>query len=435
MADRSKTIPRKATAFLALVALGPLAAAPALEPPQVATGTRWAVATGHPDSTAAGLAVLRDGGNVIDAAVAASLTLGVAEPYGSGLGGKLVMLYRDGASGEVRCIEALCASPLATDPEAFAALPRRERRYGYHSVCVPGLPAGLYEAHRRWGSKPWRELVMPASRLARRGIKVSLTMRELWKPHRDDLAADAEASRLYLVDGKTPPVKTRLPNVDMAKTLSRYADGGAKGFYSGETAERIVAAAGAIGAPLSLEDFAAYRPTVTEPLAVNYLGHRVYSSPPPLTGGVTVLAALAAQGMGGEQPPASRDADYIDRFGRLLRVLYPRISLAVADTPAARAFADRLLTPEMVSAVRTRSDAVEPASPSDDRSPLQAPTLDDAATAGTTHLVVADAAGNMVSLTQSLRLNFGAAVVPPGTGLQMNDSITHFFSNSAMTWR
>lgn len=417
-----------ATLFLVGSFVGPAAGN---GPPQVATGTRWAIATGHPDSTAAGLAVLRDGGNVIDAAVAASLTLGVAEPYGSGLGGKLVMLYRDGATGEVTCIEALCASPLATDPDAFAALPRRQRRYGYHSVCVPGLPAGLHEAHQRWGSKPWRELVMPASRLAKRGITVSPAMRELWKPHRDDLAADPEAARLYLKEGETPPVKARLTNAELADTLARYADGGADGFYQGATAERIVAAAEAAGAPLSLEDFTAYRATVTKPLAANYRGYRVYSSPPPLTGGVTVLAALMAQDIGGEAPPATRDAEYIDRFGRILRVLYPAVSAKVADTPEAFEFAERWLTRDTATAVADKANAITATTADVGLPPVGTPTLDDASTAGTTHLVVADADGNMVSLTQSLSLHFGAAVVPPGTGLLLNDSMSNF----ATTWR
>lgn len=386
---------------------------------------RWAVATGHPEATAAGLAVLRDGGNAIDAAIAASLTLGVAEPYGSGLGGKLVLLYHDAASGEVTCIEALCPSATAMDVEAFVQLPSRDRKYGYRSFGVPGLPAGLWEAHRRWGEKPWKQLVAPAERLARRGIIVSETMRGLWLPHEKDLAADPEASRLFLVDGATPPTGARLPNPDLGETLARLVAGGAEGFYHGPTAEMIVGAARAAGAPISLEDFAGYQPRVTEPLAVNYRGYRVYSSPPPLTGGATVLAALRASELMGTPTPDQRNALYLDRFGRLLRQIYPRVTREIADTPDAAASAHALLQDESLRGIATRADQTEAVTTGYEIS------LDDSLAAGTTHLVVADAQGNLVSLTQSLSLHFGAAVVPPGTGVLLNDSMSNF----ATTWR
>ncbi|MCB1106432.1 MAG: gamma-glutamyltransferase, partial [Cephaloticoccus sp.] len=130
---------------------------------QSACGTKYAVASGHPAATAAGLNVLRSGGNVVDAAIAASLALGVAEPYGSGLGGKLILLYRDGASGEITSLVALCTAPAGLDSNAFANLHHARRQVGYLAVGVPGLLAGLDEAHRRWGSTPWRELVEPAA--------------------------------------------------------------------------------------------------------------------------------------------------------------------------------------------------------------------------------------------------------------------------------
>ena len=306
------------------------AAAPAV---QTATGQSWAIASGHPESTRIGAEVLRNGGNVVDAAVAASLALGVAEPYGSGLGGKLVMLHRDGETGEVTCIEALCASAAATDPAEFASLSSRQRKYGYRSVCVPGLPAGLHAAHRRWGSRPWKGLTAPAARLARDGVVVTEAMQTLWAPHKKDLAADAEAGRLYLSDGETPAVGDRLANADLADTLERFGEQGADGFYRGATAERIVAAAQAAGSPLSLEDFADYHARLSEPLAVNYRGYRVYSSPPPLTGGVTVLAALKSQESADWPAGQPRDASYVDRLARSLQVFYPRISQRVADTP------------------------------------------------------------------------------------------------------
>ncbi|WP_197524762.1 gamma-glutamyltransferase family protein [Botrimarina hoheduenensis] len=398
--------------------------------------TKWAIATGHPAATAAGLAVLRDGGNVVDAAIAASLTLGVAEPYGSGLGGKMVLLYHDATTGKVSCVLALCPSAAAMDVERFTELPGAARKYGYHAVGVPGLPAGLHAAYERWGTYPWAKLVAPAARLAEEGIVVSEEMRELWAPHQNDLANDAEACALYLLNKKTPPVGAKLRNADLAETLRRFADHGADGFYRGETAQRIVDAAQAAGAPLTSADFSGYKPRFTEPLAVNFNGHRVYSSPAPLTGGATVLAALRASEHMQGPLPIERNADYIDRFGRLLRVLYPRVTREVADTPEAEGVSWELLSEATLRSVahdaaRLNPDptALDPVNALRDREADEG--IECELSAGTTHLVVADAAGNMVSLTQSLSLHFGAAVVAPGTGVVLNDSMSNF----ATGWR
>ena len=400
-----------------------LVALPAFAEELRVEGERWAVATGHPQSTAVGARVLREGGNAMDAAVAASLTLGVAEPYGSGLGGKLVMLYRDGASGEVTCIEALCPSPAATDPAEFAALSSQDRKYGYRSVCVPGMPAGLHAGYERWGSMPWDKLVAPAEQLARDGITiVSEEMRSLWAPHEEDLAADPDASRCFLVNGKTPAIGVRLPNPDLADTLHRMAESGVEDFYRGKTARLIVAAAQAGSSPMTAEDFSGYEPRIGPALAANFRGYRVYSSPPPLTGGVTVLSVLKTVERLGESR-SKRDAQYIDRLGQALKFFYPRISRSIADTSAASQHADQLLSEETIAeaAQETREAATPEAVSQFDEA-----TLDDAIAAGTTHLVVADADGNVVSLTQSLSLHFGAAVVPPGTGVVLNDSMSNF---------
>ena len=425
--------------FITTIVLVLLCYAP-LHGQQIAEGTQWAVATGHPDATAAGIEVLRNGGNVMDAAVAASLALGVAEPYGSGLGGKLVMLYHDAESGEVTCVEALCASSLKTDSKRFSKLPRDKRRHGYQSVCVPGLPAGLFAAHKRWGSQPWEELVQPAIKLANEGVQVSEKMRSLFLPHEDQIAAIPEVAKFYSTDGITPAVGSKLRNADLAKTLQRLAEQGADGFYLGKTAEKIVAAAQQAGSPLTLEDFSSYEPRFTEPLAISYRGYRAYSSPPPLTGGATVLALLKAQEASTWPDQQPRNASYIDHIGRLLQCFYPRVTRVVGDTPSSAEKSREILSQETISKVLKTAAELDPANPyaapvavnrREQPSDLalaswDEATLDDADNASTTHLVVVDAKGNMVSLTQSLSLHFGACVIAPGTGVLLNDSMSNF---------
>ncbi len=395
---------------------------------QTALGERFAVASGHPEATRIGLEVLRRGGNAIDAAAATSLALGVAEPYGSGLGGKLILLYREGRTGKVYSLVALCTSPTAMDAAEFAALSGDQRKYGYRAAGVPGLPAGIHAAHERWGSLPWEELVEPAARLAEKGVEVSAAMRGMFVPKVKYLERDPEAASLYLMDGEAPPVGAKMVNSDLANTLREFGAGGREAFYEGPIAEKIVAAAQRGGSGLSLSDFSAYRPEFGEPLSLEYRSRRVYSCPPPLTGGVTVLATLNCLEAQGESP---RDGvGFTDRAGRVLQCLYPRIRDEVADTAGSRAAAERLLSKEFAAEAAEQSRSLDPREPYQRSQELAAPqaewSIDSLSESSTSHLVVADADGNVVSLTQSLSLHFGASVIAPGTGVLLNDSMSNF---------
>jgi len=395
----------------------------------------YAVVSGHPEATAAGMQILRDGGNVIDAAIATSLALGVAEPYGSGLGGKLVMLYRDAATGEMHSIVALCTAPAALDAEQFAKLPRSERSYGYKAVGVPGLVAGLGEAHKRWGQKAWAELCEPAVALAERGVAIDATMRGMFAPKVKTLRQDSETAELYLVNNEAPPIGAVMKNADLASSLREIAIGGASAFYNGPLAERIVAASRNGDGWLQLDDFRNYRAEIGKPLEIDYRGHRVYSCPPPLTGGVTVLAALEClESMAASNAPcANTEVAFTDRACRALQCLYPRIRDSIADVPTAASSAKQYLDAATATKLANAATTLDPRNPQQDvkRRPKNETTSEALPAASTSHLVVVDREGNMVSLTQSLSLHFGASVVPPGTGILLNDSMSNFATHSS----
>ena len=403
---------------------------------QQAVAERHVVASGHEDATRIGLDVLRDGGNAIDAAVAVSMALGVAEPYGSGLGGKLVLLHYDAATETVHCIEALCAAPAEIDIDEYAALDRRTRGFGYRSVCVPGLPAGIYMAHQRWGTKPWAELIEPAAQLAERGVAVTDKAQIMFVPKAGYLNDDPEAKRLYLVDGQVPPVGAVLKHPELAASLRQIASDGPDAFYRGPIARSIVAAAQAAGSPLTLDDMASYEARLVEPLAIDYEGRRIYSCPPPLTGGITVLLTLEALEDRDWSRFGSRDAETIDAVGRVLLGVYPRVTDVIGDRPAAYADARALLTEANVIEIREQAEKLDPANPYE--SAVTAPAGQPDRVAGapdhssTTHFVVVDQHGNWVSATQSLSYHFGASVVAPGTGILLNNSMKNFgLSNRA----
>jgi gamma-glutamyltranspeptidase/glutathione hydrolase len=396
---------------------------------QAVTAERFVVVTGHPEATQRALSVLERGGNVMDAAVTASMCVGVAEPYGSGLGGKLMLLYRDGKTGEVSAVEAMCAASNSIDAAKFAKLRQRERYFGYQSVAVPGLVSGLHAAHAKWGSRPWQELVLPAAELAEEGVTIDEKSQRFYRAKAKQLKRDPECARLYLVDGEVPDVGDVLKNADLGQSLRLIAVEGPQAFYEGAIAEKLVAAAQAAGAPLTNDDFRAYKPRWNAPLAINFNGFETYSCPPPLTGGITVLTSLRAlEHLDPLGARAARSGQYIDQLGRLLLAVYPPVTAKVADSPKSFDAARKLLGAESSRQIAASARNVDPHDPYGETVPagVGEATADDRPDASTTHLTIADRDGNIVCLTQSLSYHFGACTIAPGTGFLLNDSMSNF---------
>ncbi len=406
-----------------------LTAAATTDAAQQVEADRFVVVSGHPEATQAGLAVLEQGGNAIDAAVTVAMCLGVAEPYGSGLGGKLVVLYHDAETGRVHCIESMDQAPGALEPQEFADLPRDQRRTGYRSAAIPGMPAGWAEAHRRWGTLSWRELVMPAAELADRGVTMTEQMRHLVVPKVPYLLEDDEAARFYLVDGDAPPVGHTMRNPDLARSLRLIAEQGVKAFYDGPISERIVTAARAHGSPMSRQDLRNYRARVTEPVRIEHRGYELYTSPAPTTGGVTLALTLACLEPHDWQGVDPRSAEAIDAVSRVLYVAYPKIQAVVADVSSAHVAIKALLSRASIERIRAAAMAFDPHA--GDLEAVPAGSADGVTDdASTTHFVVIDADGHAVSATQSLSYHFGAAVVPPGTGVLLNNTLNNFATQS-----
>lgn len=399
------------------------------------------VVAGHPQAAEIGVAVLQAGGNAVDAAVATSLALGVAEPYGSGLGGKLMLLYYDAASGRTFAVDAMDAAG-AMDVAAYLQRPESERSYGYGAVCVPGLAAGWWAAHQRWGKLTWAEAVEPAIRLARAGALVLPKNRDLFAEQEKKLRrGDPDIARLYLPGGELPEAGTRLLNEDLARTMERLAREGRDGFYRGPVAEAMVAAAQQGGGWLTLEDFARYEARITEPITAGFRGYTLHCAPPPTSGAalfLPMLKVLEPESFGGEP---LRSAANLERIGRAWRAVIPQVARTIADVSESRFLFEKLLAADSIAAMREK--AFGPAQGQQKKVAWREEWSDPGMTgeeaiwheslmASTTHFVVVDAAGNIVCATQSQSLHFGAGVVPPGTGVVMNNSASNFtYSDSA----
>ena len=407
-----------------LVALAGAQGVPVPVSPVVAK--RGMVVAGHPQAAEVGLAVLKAGGNAVDAAVATSLALGVCEPYASGLGGKLMLIYFEADSGRIYVLDAMDAAG-SIDVPACLGRPTEDHTYGYGAVCVPGLPAGIWQAHQRWGVRGWADDVAPAIALARDGFRILPKSRDLFEEQTKKLhRGDPEIARLFLTaDGQIPPSGILLPNPDLAHTLERFAQHGRDGFYRGAVAESIAGASRRGGGFITLDDLARYEPRLTDTIGVNFHDYRIESAPPPSNGAAMLLPALKVLEEVNLNGPALRSPANLDRVGRVWRVIEPEAYRLVGDTPDSRQRFERLLSPASVRALRRQAlgDLPAPALPA---AAVLDGSFSEDPVAATTHFIVADVHGNVVCATQSLGVHFGAGVVAPGTGVVLNNSMSNF---------
>lgn len=385
------------------------------------SASRTMVVAGHPEAAAAGDGILRAGGNAIDAAVAVSLTLGVAEPYGSGLGGKLMLLYFDGRTGETHAVDAMDQASRSLVPDKYRRRPEKSRFDGWSSVCTPGLAAGLFTAHSRWGKLPWAQTVAPAIALADAGFTVLPKSRLLFEERLDKLrGGDGTLARLFLPNGDLPQIGSRLPNHDLARTMEHLARDGADGFYRGTVAAALVEASRKGGGLLTHEDLESYAARVTKPIAIDFRGYHLLGGPPPTTGAslfMIILKGLEAEKL----TPPLRTAANIDLVGRFWREAHAMVQREIGDTVESQAAFDRMVSPGEIAALRERVLGR--------KRKVAGVSEVDSLLACTTHFVVADADGNIVCATQSQSLHFGAGVA--AAGVVMNDSMSNFAYNDA----
>ncbi len=350
------------------------------------------VASAHYRATAIGAGVLRDGGNAIDAAVAVSVALGVCEPAGSGLGGMgLMMLRLPGESPVV--VEGSCVSPARATPEGVAASPSRYD--GFPAVAVPRLVALLADVHARHGSTPLTRLLEPAAAMAEEGFLVTPMLAELFQKHSEDLA-DLES--FVLERG------ARLRQPALARTLRRLGRVGFEDFYTGEIGRRILDDVAARGGWFDESDFASLpAPQRVEPLTIRVGGLDVFAPPPP-GGGIALLEMLRLDDAIGEActgpTDAVRSAAIIQRARRDRRDHRRMRTLGVDG-------------PNLIGADYARSVA---------------PSIRERIERGreTTHFVVVDTSGTVVSMTQSIERSFGARVTTPDLGFLYNGFMRAF---------
>ncbi len=419
--DRSSISARLAPALLlAFLAAAPL---PAAHPP-APRGVGGAVASSEVQATAAGLEILRRGGNAVDAAVATALALAVVHPQAGNLGGGGFAVVR--MDGRVATLDFRETAPAGASRGMFTGPggePLGERSLvGPLAAGVPGSPAGLHALHARYGALPWPTVVAPALRLASAGFVVSERLARSLVEHRELLARFPETAEVWLPGGEPPEAGTvvRLPG--LAALLRRYAERGPEAVTGGPAAAAIELVSRRYGGVLRATDLAAYTPVWRDPVRFRAWGWEVASMDLPSSGGL-ILAETAGilERSGWSDAP---------RFGavqaHLLAEAWRRAfadRFRLGDPRTTEATARELLAPAWI---RRRAGEIrtDRATPSDQVTPWPGTPLPESPE--TTHLSVADAHGNVVALTTTLNGDFGCGLLVPGLDLFLNNEMDDF---------
>ncbi|MEP6732125.1 MAG: gamma-glutamyltransferase [bacterium] len=422
-----------------------------------ATGSA-AVSSAHPVATAAGLELLRKGGNVVDAAVAVSFALGVVEPDASGLGGYGQMLVQLRSMDRPVLIEFMTRAPEEATL-ANGALLRRGTSPpdGPVLVNVPGTLAGMELAWKKYGSHKvtWADVVAPAIRAAEQGFVVSDGLATTLATEREHFMKYPGSRALFFPKGEPLHAGDTLRNADLARTLRTIADTGASSFYSGSLARRIVSDLRGQGNAMRMTDMSRYYAAERDPVSGTYRGYTLYSSAPPVSGGATLVSQLNSLEQYGSLRPYTEDAASLHAMieawklvpsarGRIADPgLWPIKLDAFLSKDSAKArwrcfSSQRALTPGDI-----RGDSLPCAKPgarvssisTGDESESQCSDHEAFAAerfchrTGTTAFAVADAEGNVVSATQTLGTWGGNFYVSPGLGFLYNDKLTSFGSD------
>jgi gamma-glutamyltranspeptidase/glutathione hydrolase len=417
----------------------------------VATGTGGAIATVDLDASAAGLEVLRAGGNAVDAAVAAAATLGVTEAYSAGVGGGGFMVVYLARQRRVVTIDGRETAPAAFEEDSFIdpatgqPIPFAERVTSGLGVGVPGTVATWQRALRRYGTRPLGKLLQPAIRVAERGFVVDQTFADQTASNAARFAAFPATAELFLPGGAPPAVGSVLRNPDLARTYRRLARSGGDALYRGPIAEAIVdtvqdppvdpaSTLNVRPGLMTTDDLAAYRALERPPTRVGYRGHRVYGMGPPSSGGSTVGEALNI--LEGYDLGAESRTQALFHYLEASRLAFADRNRWVGDPDfvdvpvgglLSQGFAD-----ERRCLIGERAN-VSPVPPGDPFPPFGpgcpaggVAVASPAERPATTHLSVADRWGNVVSYTLTIEQTGGSGIVVPGYGFLLNNELTDF---------
>ena len=418
-----------------IAAQSTLPAMPAADAPIIDYQNRYLPAYGKagmvvsPEALAGeiGLAILKEGGNAVDAAVATGFALAVTLPRAGNIGGGGFMLIHLAETNEQVFVDYRETAPAAATRDMFlkedGSVDQSKAYFSHQAAGVPGTVAGLIHAQERFGKLTLKQVIQPAIDLAEKGFATPLALHMSLNARAERLAENAEAKRIYLQGGEAAPAPgTLLTQSDLASTLKHIRDKGADGFYKGETAELIAGDMAANGGLITTEDLAGYRALERPPVRGTFRDFEIVSVAPPSSGGVHVLQMLNILEPYPLESYGHNSAAYLHRVIESMKLAYADRSRYMGDPDQTVIPTEALISKEygaerrkLIDAERAKTaEEIGPGNPVPTESP------------DTTHYSVADAEGNVVANTYTLNFSFGSHIVVPGTGILLNNEMDDF---------
>jgi gamma-glutamyltranspeptidase/glutathione hydrolase len=390
-----------------------------------AVGRRGLIATSQPLASAAGLKVLQDGGNAVDAAVAAAGVLAVVEPSMNGIGGDLFAIVFDARTGTLHGLDASGRAPAAATPGEFASRGITEMPGGGPlAVDVPGVVSGWDALLARFGTLSLADALAPAIAHARDGFPVAELMAAEWETCTERLAADPAAARTFLPGGRAPRMGEIFANPRLADSLALVARHGQEAFYRGPIAEAIAADMGARGGLLTARDLAAHTADWVTPISARYRGVDLYELPPSTQGFVALEMLNLLEGFD-VAAMGHNSADYLHVMSEAKKIAFADRGAWLADRACVPPDVLATLVSKDYAAARRREiDMRRAGTYQPGAMPAGAAVAPDFAgrdRGDTIYLAAADGQGNVVSFIQSLFASFGAGIVAGETGITLHN--------------
>jgi gamma-glutamyltranspeptidase/glutathione hydrolase len=379
-----------------------------------------------------GAEILRQGGNAVDAGTAVAFALAVTLPRAGNIGGDGFTMIWLAKEQKMVVIDYRSVAPRNARLTDFVNRDGEETPVaskGYKAMAVPGTVAGLHLAHARYGKLPWKTVIAPAIRLAEQGVVLTPDEAFVFSWGRDRLSESEAAKRtFYKPDGSLYRAGETLKQPELAWSLRQIADHGPDAFYRGEIARRFVADMKKHGGLITLEDLAAYRPQVREPLVGTYRGLTVYTTPPASAGGATLLQMLNVLEHFDLRAMGAGSAESLHVMAETMKLAYADRYRFLGDTDFVQAPIAGFISKDYARTQAARIDRTR-AKPARDMGAgdpwkYESPS--------TTHFSVADAEGNAVSTTYTLGADFGSGVMIEGTGILTNNQMNNYSHEQAV---